>query len=167
MSSYQSQSDVRPEGCESRARRVLPDSLIASQRGSVTLLRRSRAAKRNAQDDPTIAGIESFFSDPPKETRAIVLHGEGNLRPACFEVTRLARQATFVRDLTEDVLRRAGVERGMRVLDLGCGVGDTSLLLAKLVGPTGLERPAFKCGHNLRFEDSSRIRFAGLGRERS
>ena len=26
----------------------------------------------------------------------------------------------------------------MRVLDLGCGVGETSLLLAKLVGPAGL-----------------------------
>jgi SAM-dependent methyltransferase len=63
---------------------------------------------------------------------------DNDLGAACFEVTRLARQATFVRDLTEDVLRRAGVERGMRVLDLGCGNGDTSLLLAKLVGPSGL-----------------------------
>ena len=77
MSSSQSQSDVRLENCESRARRVLPNTLIASQRGSVTLLRLSRLAKRNALDDPTIAGIESFFSDPPKETRAIVLHREG------------------------------------------------------------------------------------------
>ena len=57
--------------------RVLPSTLTVSQRGPVTLLRLSRPAKRNALDDATIAGIESFFSDPPEETRAIILHGEG------------------------------------------------------------------------------------------
>lgn len=40
--------------------------------------------------------------------------------------------------LSEDVLRRCGIERGMRVYDLQCGAGDASLSLAKLVGPTGL-----------------------------
>src|SRR5260221_2501898 len=77
MSSRRSQSDVPPENCTSQARRVLPDSLITSQRGPVTLLRLSRPAKRNALDDTTIAGIESFFSDPPEQTRAVILHGEG------------------------------------------------------------------------------------------
>ncbi len=77
MGSGRSQNDTRAENCESQARRVLPSSLIASQRGPVTLLRLSRAAKRNALDDATIAGIESFFSDPPEETRAIILYGEG------------------------------------------------------------------------------------------
>jgi cyclopropane fatty-acyl-phospholipid synthase-like methyltransferase len=42
-----------------------------------------------------------------------------------------------VLDLTEDV-RWSGIQRGMRVLDLGCGAGDISLWIAKLVGPTGL-----------------------------
>jgi ubiquinone/menaquinone biosynthesis C-methylase UbiE len=32
---------------------------------------------------------------------------------------------------------RAGVGPGMRVLDVGCGVGDVSLLAGRLVGPTG------------------------------
>src|SRR5258706_14486720 len=77
MSSRRSQSDVRLENGESQARRDLPTSLTASQHGPVTLLRLSRPAKRNALDDATIAGIESFFSDPPEETRAIILHGEG------------------------------------------------------------------------------------------
>jgi hypothetical protein len=58
MSSGRSQSDVRLESRESQARRVLPSSLIASQRGPVMLLRLSRPAKRNALDDATIAGIE-------------------------------------------------------------------------------------------------------------
>jgi ubiquinone/menaquinone biosynthesis C-methylase UbiE len=53
------------------------------------------------------------------------------------EFKRLESQGTFFRDLTEDVLRRAGVVPGMRVLDIGCGVGDVSLLAAELVGPSG------------------------------
>jgi cyclopropane fatty-acyl-phospholipid synthase-like methyltransferase len=40
--------------------------------------------------------------------------------------------------LTEQTLRRAGIERGMRVLDLECGAGDASLLIAKVIGPSGL-----------------------------
>ena len=43
-----------------------------------------------------------------------------------------------VRYLSEDVLRRSGIKPGMRVLDLGCGAGEGSYLIAKLVGPTGL-----------------------------
>jgi SAM-dependent methyltransferase len=35
------------------------------------------------------------------------------------------------------LLLRAGIQRGMRVVDLGCGVGMTSQLLAELVGPSG------------------------------
>jgi enoyl-CoA hydratase/carnithine racemase len=57
--------------------RVLPRTLTVSQRGAVTLLRLSRPAKRNALDEATIAGLETFFSDPPEETRVVVLFGEG------------------------------------------------------------------------------------------
>jgi ubiquinone/menaquinone biosynthesis C-methylase UbiE len=53
------------------------------------------------------------------------------------EFRRLEQQSTFYADLTEDVLRRAGVKPGMRVLDVGCGVGDVSMLAAWLVGPSG------------------------------
>lgn len=53
------------------------------------------------------------------------------------EFRRLERQAGYYRDLTEDVLVRAGIGPGMRVLDIGCGVGDVSLLAGRLVGPTG------------------------------
>jgi tRNA A58 N-methylase Trm61 len=54
------------------------------------------------------------------------------------EVRSRGLQIMSVPDLTEDVLHRSGIERGMRVLDLGCGVGDASLCIAKLVGPAGL-----------------------------
>src|SRR5215813_14453376 len=53
------------------------------------------------------------------------------------EGRRLAAQAAMLEDLTLDVLRRAGLAPGMRVLDLGCGVGDVSLLAARLVGESG------------------------------
>jgi len=47
-------------------------------------------------------------------------------------------RAMLCPDLTEDSLRQAGINRGKRVLDLGCGNGETSLLIARLVGPSGL-----------------------------
>jgi ubiquinone/menaquinone biosynthesis C-methylase UbiE len=53
------------------------------------------------------------------------------------ELQRLIRQSEFYAEFTEDVLRRAGLKSGMRVLDAGCGAGDVSLLAARLVGPTG------------------------------
>lgn len=53
------------------------------------------------------------------------------------EFERLELQGGYYRDLTSDVLRRAGLAPGMRVLDIGCGVGDVSLLAAELVGPEG------------------------------
>jgi SAM-dependent methyltransferase len=53
------------------------------------------------------------------------------------EVARLALQNAFYRDTTEAALRRAGLSAGMRVLDIGCGGGDVSLLAAELVGRSG------------------------------
>lgn len=53
------------------------------------------------------------------------------------ELERLERQAAFFGEMTRHGLERAGLTRGMRVLDLGCGVGDVSLIAADLVGPEG------------------------------
>ena len=64
-------------------------------------------------------------------TREYVLgHSEG-------ELTRLERQAEIFAEPTEQLLRRAGIGRGMRVLDIGCGVGDVAMAAARLVGPSG------------------------------
>jgi SAM-dependent methyltransferase len=54
-----------------------------------------------------------------------------------MESQRLIKQSSFLRPSTERVFRKAGITTGMRVLDLGCGVGDVSFLVAELVGPTG------------------------------
>jgi (methylthio)acryloyl-CoA hydratase len=56
---------------------ILPNNLIISQRGAVTLLRLSRPARKNALDATMIAGIEGFFANPPQGTRAIIVYGEG------------------------------------------------------------------------------------------
>lgn len=53
------------------------------------------------------------------------------------ELRRLIRQSALYADMTEALLRRAGIRQGMRVLDVGCGSGCVSLLAARLVGPTG------------------------------
>jgi 2-polyprenyl-3-methyl-5-hydroxy-6-metoxy-1,4-benzoquinol methylase len=53
------------------------------------------------------------------------------------ELNRLIDQARLFGELTEEVFVRAGIGAGMRVLDVGCGAGDVSLLLARMVGPSG------------------------------
>jgi len=40
-------------------------------------------------------------------------------------------------DITKRLFTDAGIGAGMRVLDLGCGPGDVSILAAELVGPNG------------------------------
>ena len=82
------------------------------------------------------------------------------------EHERLIRQATTIAPYTERLFREAGIRPGQRVLDLGSGLGDVAMLLARLVGPSGeivgIERDAKSvkranarvtaaCLHNVRF----------------
>jgi len=53
------------------------------------------------------------------------------------ERRRLLLQASILNPLTEELFRRAGISSGMSVVDIGCGVGDVSLLAARLVGRSG------------------------------
>ena len=53
------------------------------------------------------------------------------------ELQRLRRQAAWYEPSTLRLFREAGISEGMRVLDLGCGVGDVSFVARKLVGETG------------------------------
>jgi SAM-dependent methyltransferase len=50
---------------------------------------------------------------------------------------RLTTQARTLETCSERLLRAAGLSKGMSVLDVGCGVGDFSLLAGRLVGPGG------------------------------
>jgi ubiquinone/menaquinone biosynthesis C-methylase UbiE len=53
------------------------------------------------------------------------------------EYERLMLQARILRPYTERFFRAAGLGPGMRVLDLGAGMGDVSLLAGDIVGPSG------------------------------
>jgi SAM-dependent methyltransferase len=67
----------------------------------------------------------------PREPLYVCGHGPG-------ELARLESQGAFFEEITRHFFQKAGLTRGMRVLDLGCGAGDVSFLAAELVGPTGL-----------------------------
>src|SRR4029434_1821163 len=66
---------------------------------------------------------------PPKP-EYVLGHSESELR-------RLSLQAQYWGEATLELLQRAGIGPGMRVLDLGCGAGDVSILAATLVGSSG------------------------------
>lgn len=54
------------------------------------------------------------------------------------EQLRLVRQSRLLAPFTERLFRDVGIGAGTRVLDIGCGMGDVSMLAARLVGPSGM-----------------------------
>jgi ubiquinone/menaquinone biosynthesis C-methylase UbiE len=66
------------------------------------------------------------------------------LGDSLLERQRLREQAHRLRTLTQRFLSDAGIEQGMRILELGSGTGEVTSLLAELVGKhgriVGLER---------------------------
>ena len=53
------------------------------------------------------------------------------------ETRRLLLQGRLFNPYTRRLLEDAGITRGMKVLDVGSGAGDVTLLAAELVGPDG------------------------------
>jgi SAM-dependent methyltransferase len=53
------------------------------------------------------------------------------------EIERLDRQSVSIEAATRLLLRASGIQPGMRVLDLGTGIGHVAMLAAELVGPQG------------------------------
>lgn len=53
------------------------------------------------------------------------------------EKKRLQEQSRIIVQTTRRIFELAGIKRGMKVLELGTGVGDVALLLAEMVGPEG------------------------------
>ena len=68
-------------------------------------------------------------SSPPR--------AEYPLAQAPEDIRRLIDRVSRRNVGTREVLRRAGLAPGMRVLDTGSGPGDVALMAAELVGPTG------------------------------
>jgi SAM-dependent methyltransferase len=60
--------------------------------------------------------------------------GSGDLRR---DPDRLTRQTSLFEPLTRQFLHEAGLRPGMRVLDVGSGVGDVAFVAAEMVRPDG------------------------------
>ena len=67
----------------------LPASLKAQRDGDIAILTLARPQKRNALDDETIIGIETFFTSLPDSVGAAVLHGEGEHFSAGLDLSEL------------------------------------------------------------------------------
>jgi ubiquinone/menaquinone biosynthesis C-methylase UbiE len=69
--------------------------------------------------------------------RLSALHEQYALGRSPQEYARLARQAEILKPMTRRLFAEAGIEPGMRVVDLGSGAGDICILLAEMVGSGG------------------------------
>src|SRR5262245_27498992 len=77
------------------------------------------------------------------------------------EHERLIRQAKRVAPMTERFFREAGIGPGQRVLDIGSGVGDVAMLVARLVSPSG-EVVAVERARNSIAKAAARVTEAGF-----
>jgi ubiquinone/menaquinone biosynthesis C-methylase UbiE len=78
------------------------------------------------------------------------------------EIRRLDMQADLLDPVTRGLFVQAGVEPGMRVLELGAGAGAVTKLTAELVGPTG-SVTSVEANAGVIGTARSRIEAAGLG----
>jgi (methylthio)acryloyl-CoA hydratase len=113
----------------------LPPTLKAERRGAVAVLTLNRAAKRNALDDPTVRGIETFFSGIPDGIRAVVLAGAGEHFSAGLDLSELTE-----RDATAGVEHSRSWHRAFERIEFG-SVPVVAVLHGAVVGG-GLELAA-------------------------
>jgi (methylthio)acryloyl-CoA hydratase len=73
----------------------LPSTLAAERRGAVAVLTLARAEKRNALDDTTVRGLETFFLALPDGIRAVVLAGEGEHFSAGLDLAELTERDVY------------------------------------------------------------------------
>jgi (methylthio)acryloyl-CoA hydratase len=67
----------------------LPKSLKVERRGAVAILTLARPEKRNALNDTTVLGLETFFTTLPAGVKAVVLHAEGKHFSAGLDLSEL------------------------------------------------------------------------------
>lgn len=94
MTSAAERSPDSPGPSDDQIQTLLPPSLRVERHGAVAVLRLSRASKRNALDNPTVRGIETFFSTPPAGVKAVVLDGAGEHFCAGLDLNELSESDT-------------------------------------------------------------------------
>ncbi len=93
---------------------ALPPSLHAEHRDGVAVLRLGRPAKRNAIDNAMIAGIGQFFASLPADTRAVIVHGEGEHFCAGLDLSAVTEQ-----DATEGIAHSRAWHRAFELIENG------------------------------------------------
>ena len=93
----------------------LPKSLRVTRRGVVAHLTLVRAEKRNALDDVTVLGLETFFTRLPKDVRAVVLTGEGDHFSAGLDLSEVSGE----RDPLDGVLHSRMWHRAFEAIQFG------------------------------------------------
>src|SRR5215468_253615 len=78
-----------------------------------------------------------------------------------LERDRLIRQAAQLAPLTERFFRDAGIGPGQSVLELGSGMGDVAMLVARIVGPSGEVVGVERDANSIQFAES-RVAQAGM-----
>src|SRR5580658_4506535 len=113
----------------------LPPTLRAERRGAVAVLTLTRAEKRNALNDPTVQGIEAFFSALPEGVGAVVLAGEGEHFSAGLDLSELSE-----RDVMAGIAHSQSWHRAFERIEFGT-VPVVAVLHGAVVGG-GLELAA-------------------------
>ena len=114
---------------------ALPASLAADRDGEIAILRLTRPLKRNALDDETILGIETFFTSLPDGIGAVLLHGEGEHFSAGLDLGELKE-----RDITQGITHSGMWHRVFEKIQFG-KVPVVAVLHGAVVGG-GLELAA-------------------------
>jgi (methylthio)acryloyl-CoA hydratase len=113
----------------------LPRSLKAERRGDIAVLLLARAEKRNALDDPTVLGIETFFTALPEGIKAVVLAGEGDHFCSGLDLSELS-----ARDIAQGIAHSRSWHRAFERIEFG-KVPVVAVLHGAVVGG-GLELAA-------------------------
>jgi enoyl-CoA hydratase/carnithine racemase len=74
---------------------LLPPSLRLELLDDVAVLRLARPEKRNALDDATVLGLETFFGAPPRGIKAVVLDAVGEHFSAGLDLSELTERDAF------------------------------------------------------------------------
>jgi (methylthio)acryloyl-CoA hydratase len=74
---------------------ALPKSLEVQWHDEVALLRIVRPEKRNALDDPTVLGIDTFFSSIPEHVKAVVVEAGGENFSAGLDLSEMTERSTI------------------------------------------------------------------------
>lgn len=135
-----------PVGAQGRGgRRALTSSLGFEQRGAVAILTLTRAAKRNALDDPTVLALEQAVSGLDSTVGALVLDAEGDHFCAGLDLSELTE-----RDVAAGLFHSRMWHRAFEAIEFG-RVPVVAVLKGAVIGG-GLE---LACAAHIRVAEPS------------